>query len=152
MINVKSMRVVRKVRTKLERWHHQYVSRLFSVRGNVFSPILYNLYVSSLENNINPACKILQYADDIVIYSKNSSIDAGLSAIENGVKECSSFLSTLGLSLAVQKTKLCIFSRNNNAITKWVTNNGKRSKEHLSFKFRLIMFLFLMYKKSNFLD
>lgn len=40
-------------------------------QGSVLSPILYNLYTSmlELENNCYPINKILQYADDICIYS-----------------------------------------------------------------------------------
>lgn len=77
-------------------------------QGSVLSPLLYAIYVKDLTQTIEHPCKIIQYADDIAIYSRNPNIRLGLSQLEACVQKVIS-LDCIGLNLSSTKTKLCIF-------------------------------------------
>lgn len=85
-------------------------------QGSVLSFLLYTLYVMELEKNYPSGSKMLQYADDVCVYSNISQLTEGLNVIEQSLRNILEFLSTIGLTLSANKTQLCIFSKNNQAL------------------------------------
>lgn len=51
-------------------------------QGNVLCPLLYSIYTYQLEMIVNKDYKILQYADDICIYSMKPTVQESLNTIE----------------------------------------------------------------------
>lgn len=80
-------------------------------QGSVLNPILYAIYVMELESNISAGCKIIQYADDVVIYSNTPQIRLGINDIKSSLLNVADHLDQLGLSLAPEKTKFIIFDK-----------------------------------------
>lgn len=96
-------------------WQETFYAFRGFPQGSVLSPILYALYVSDLDKYCSSGCKILQYADDVCIYS-NYPISVNVSAIEDTLNNIIKFLKSIGLTLAAQKTQLCILSKNNHTL------------------------------------
>lgn len=81
-------------------------------QGGVLSPLLYLLYVSHIDANLHPKVKILQYADDIVIYVDIIDLDADKLILEEAVATVSNRLWKLGLEVSPGKTELVHFNKN----------------------------------------
>lgn len=79
-------------------------------QGSVLSPILYALYVSDLELCCVPGCNILEYADNVVIFSDVYPVRDGLRVIEQTASHIIATLDKIGLCMSASKSKLCIFS------------------------------------------
>ncbi|XP_076235116.1 uncharacterized protein LOC143179689 [Calliopsis andreniformis] len=80
-------------------------------QGGVLSPLLYILYISYIAKNVSPNMYTLQFADDIALYTKSSSLDYGIPSIENAIESINSNLNDLGLNLSPEKTKFVCFTR-----------------------------------------
>ena len=78
-------------------------------QGSVLSPLLYNIYVSELENTITQECQMIQYADDICIFTNNNNSDNSAHILKRSLSGIQSKLQELGLTLSLEKTKFCIF-------------------------------------------
>jgi predicted Zn-ribbon and HTH transcriptional regulator len=63
----------------------------------------------SLDKSIKAICKVLQFADDVAIYTIDTSPDEALTELENSARELSQHHIDRGLQLAPEKCKLCIF-------------------------------------------
>lgn len=83
-------------------------------QGCVLSPILYNLYTSSLHLSLNPDCQILQYADDLVLYISSPSISQASSSLQISLDSLSLWLEERGLQLSASKSTVVTFSRKRN--------------------------------------
>lgn len=80
-------------------------------QGSVLSPLLYNIYTSDLHRSLNIGCHILQYADDLCIYTAVPSIvDAGIS-MQISLNSLNHWLSAHGLQLSASKSSVVVFSR-----------------------------------------
>ncbi|XP_072377391.1 uncharacterized protein [Diabrotica undecimpunctata] len=82
-------------------------------QGSILSPILYSLYTMEIENVISLKSKIIQYADDVIIYTSNKSEDKCIENINTEFIEIQKCLDNMGLSISESKTNI-IFSRNRN--------------------------------------
>jgi hypothetical protein len=72
-------------------------------------------------------CKVLQFADDVAIYTTDTSPDEVLPTLENSSRELRQYLNDNGLQLAREKWKLCILkSKTSQTEKEWAINiNGK---------------------------
>lgn len=80
-------------------------------QGSVLSPLLYNLYTYDLEQSVASFCSILQYADDLILYVSEKSIQDASSRLNPALKYLSEWLSEHGLSLSVSKSRTVIFTK-----------------------------------------
>jgi retron-type reverse transcriptase len=55
-------------------------------QGSVLSPTLYSLYMAGLRTKISQHCKLLEYADDVAVYSVNRYSRIGVSEVEKASK------------------------------------------------------------------
>lgn len=78
-------------------------------QGSVLSPLLYNIYVSELENSCDSGCQIIQYADDIALFFSSDDLNHSKCILEKCVNKVSDSLLHLGLELSAEKTKFCKF-------------------------------------------
>ncbi|CAH0552648.1 unnamed protein product [Brassicogethes aeneus] len=81
-------------------------------QGSILSPILFNLYLRDIESAININTKILQYADDIVIYSCGMDTRLSEHFINYSLESLSLWLMERGLTLSPSKSKAILFSKN----------------------------------------
>lgn len=79
-------------------------------QGSVTSPILYSLYTYDLEDTVQPHCQILQYADDLVLYVSDKSLDEAVSQLNRALEYLTEWLTLHGLSLSASKSKVVVFS------------------------------------------
>lgn len=81
-------------------------------QGSVLSPILYNIYTYDMDNYIKTEhVNILQYADDILIYSAGWSVGNIANTLTSCLKLLNSWLDKNSLSLSVSKSSIVLFSR-----------------------------------------
>lgn len=80
-------------------------------QGSVLSPLLYNIYTSDLDQAINQHCNVLQYADDIAIYTQNKNIDQAARFINRALASLGLWLDAHGLDLSPSKCVAVVFSR-----------------------------------------
>lgn len=88
-------------------------------QGSVLSPLLYSIYVSSVEMVIpsSPQVNIIQFADDICIFNSENKTEEAVANLEKCTNDLSKWLSNKGLLLVEHKTKLCVFS--SQKVRKW---------------------------------
>lgn len=82
-------------------------------QGGVLSPLLYILYVANITDNIPKSVSISQFADDIAIFLKFSSLARGKKIIEKATKILAKNLQDLGLDLTPSKSTLIHFNNKN---------------------------------------
>ncbi len=70
---------------------------------------MYLLYVADAVKVTYPVVKILQYADDVVLYLKTSDFDLGKPLLENAVIQVSENLQKIGLKVFPGKDWICTF-------------------------------------------
>jgi hypothetical protein len=97
-------------------------------QGIVLSPLLYNIYMVSLDKRVKGLCIVLQFADSVAIYTTDTSPDEALPKLGNSARELSQYLSDIRLQLAPEKWKLCIFKNKRSQVEKeWTINiSGKK--------------------------
>nr|XP_012143817.1 PREDICTED: uncharacterized protein LOC105662849 [Megachile rotundata] len=82
-------------------------------QGSVLSPLLYNLYTIGIVEGLREmGVRILQYADDIVIFVEFERRREGKSKIEEAIRRLKENLSKIGLSIAMEKTQIVKFMSN----------------------------------------
>lgn len=79
--------------------------------GGVLSPLLYSIYALDTTNSIPNETEILQFADDIVMFVKNSSSSEATKILEKSIEVLNSNLMDIGLELSSEKTKVVYFNK-----------------------------------------
>lgn len=87
-------------------------------QGSVFSPTLYSLYMVGLEDCCDPNVRMIQYADDICIYSVDPSLMDGVKGLGRTIVAMEKFMKSSGLALSGEKTQFCVFSQGDKALKK----------------------------------
>ena len=82
-------------------------------QGGVLSPLLYILYVSDIVENLPKNIIVSQFADDIALYIKFSSVKRAKSILQNAITRIQNNLCQLGLELEPEKTVLIHFNNKN---------------------------------------
>jgi ribonuclease HI len=80
-------------------------------QGSVLSPILFNVYCSDLERKINKSCKIVQFADDLAIYTSHKNINMAERQLTDSLEILNKWLKTNHLELSPTKSNIMVFSR-----------------------------------------
>jgi hypothetical protein len=75
-------------------------------QGSILSPTVYSLYMAGLTSKINQNCKLLEYADDVAVYSFNRYSRIG---VEKSIQSIELYLKESGLEIEPKKCQLCIF-------------------------------------------
>jgi len=89
----------------------QLTSRKGTPQGSILSPILFSIYLQKILSTLHSDTQILQYADDIVVFSCLSNITLARNSLSASLEAVYSFLHMRGLDLAPHKSNVLIFSR-----------------------------------------
>lgn len=80
-------------------------------QGSVLSPLLYNIYTYDLEKALNGSVSVLQYADDLLLYTSDASLDNACNTLTYSLNLLKSWLNCNGLELSTSKSSVVVFSR-----------------------------------------
>lgn len=78
-------------------------------QGSVLSPLLYSLYTSDLDHSL--PCTCLQYADDIALYVRTSSLEDARANLSAALGILDEWLFDHGLALSSSKSNCIVFSK-----------------------------------------
>ena len=81
-----------------------------TVQGSVLGPILFNLFIRQLLDNVGPIC----FADDGYYISINKSKTEAISNLESKLKRATDWLTDSGMKVNVTKTEFTIFHKSFN--------------------------------------
>lgn len=104
-------------------------------QGSVLSPILYNIYTYDLEASFNNPVSILQYADDLLIYLSNHSIQNSCLALSLALLDLKSWMDQNGLDLSLSKSAVVLFTRKKSPqpLTVFYNNNPLPVKKEFKY-------------------
>lgn len=88
-------------------------------QGGVLSPLLFNLTLRNIRQHLPQEVRLLQFADDIIIYQRTSNINEALANLEIAAEILNGNLGILGLKLAPEKSQLCIFDQKPDNDKQW---------------------------------
>jgi len=80
-------------------------------QDSVLNPLLFNLYVKDILKNIPYNCKVVQFADDIVIFCQDKSLNKICSSLSKAFNRMNSWFLSINLELSVPKSQFIIFNR-----------------------------------------
>jgi ribonuclease HI len=80
-------------------------------QGGVLSPLLYIVYVRSLDLHIRRRLRTIQFADDALFHFSHHDMSASRKIIKETVDDLSLFFASRGLQLNASKTVVLVFSR-----------------------------------------
>lgn len=73
------------------------------MRGGVLSPLFFNFALRKIARILPQGVRILQFADDILLYVRFSDINEAQAILEQAVERLTPCLSSLGFSLTPRK-------------------------------------------------
>ncbi|XP_026471724.1 uncharacterized protein LOC113376008 [Ctenocephalides felis] len=99
-------------------------------QGGILSPLLYALYAYDLEKIWVPGTKILQYADDVVIYVERKTLKDALEIMTNNIDLYNLWLSKNGLTLSEEKSTIDYGS--------WIFSNSRKIQDLDKIQYRCL--------------
>lgn len=81
-------------------------------QGSILGPILYSIYTTIIESYVtNDDIEVLQFADDIVIYTSSKCLVTAAEKIQNSLYKIEEVFNKLNMKPSTQKTQLISFTR-----------------------------------------
>ena len=85
--------------------------------GTILGPLLFNLFINTMQFNIAQPCELVQYADDTFLFSAGTELNDAISNLHMNIENLVTFFESHKLNLNENKPEFIVFS--------------KRSKNHL---------------------
>ena len=79
-------------------------------QGTVLGPLLFNIYIKDITKYISEECRIIQYADDCLIYSANPKPDIAFENLQICLEKLENYFRSNQLTLNATKTEFIRFS------------------------------------------
>ncbi|XP_071572505.1 uncharacterized protein [Temnothorax nylanderi] len=79
-------------------------------QGSVLSPTLFNIYLRKIAKLLHSRTKLLQFADDIVIYATATNLRKAIDSLQKSLEQIQKYFRDRGLEISPTKTQLMIFS------------------------------------------
>lgn len=117
-----------------------YVCNKGLPQGAILSPLLYTIYTKELNDLIDHNTFLLQYADDIVLYTSGSSLSIIRNRINSKLKKLEKVLDRLKLEISIEKSQAVIFSRHKITESPLITFKHKTIKIGSKVKFLGVYF------------
>ena len=74
-------------------------------QGTVLGPIIFNLYNNDLNKQIDKTCKIVQYADDTLLFCENNDPQKAIKALEANCSLLSNYFLEYSFQLDAKKNR-----------------------------------------------
>jgi len=85
------------------------ITRKGTPQGSILSPILFNFYLRKIASTLHSDTSILQYADDVVLFSSLQNVSSSRDSLIKSLESLHAYLRSRGLDLAPHKSKGVIF-------------------------------------------
>ena len=79
--------------------------------GTVLGPLLFILYVNSIQNSIQKPCELVQYADDTFLFVCNECLKTAISQLETNSANLVVYFERQRLNLIESKTGFIVFCK-----------------------------------------
>jgi ribonuclease HI len=109
-------------------------------QGSALSPFSYSFYTSEVDRCLPENCSLLQYADDLAVYSSNSHSQIAIRRIQVACNNLNNFFAKIGLSVSEKKSEIMIFSRKHSDPEAQITLNGTPLKLSNTFRYLGVVF------------
>ena len=86
-------------------------------QGSILSPLLFNIYISEINDHTTNDCRIISFADDILVYKSDQECINIKNAFTNAAINIEEWLHTLDLSISFNKSRFIIFSKNSRPVS-----------------------------------
>ena len=80
-------------------------------QGTVLAPLLFNLYINDMATRVDNETELIQYADDTVILTFDTSIDKSKIKLEQNANKLIRFFHDHHLTVNTSKTEFMIFGK-----------------------------------------
>ena len=112
-------------------------------QGTILGPLLFNLYVNSMQSAIQEPCDLVQYADDTFLFVSNECLNTAVSQLETNAANLVDYFERHRLNLNESKAEFIVFcKRSRNNSTKNLTFRVRNHMtKHSSFVKYLEMYL-----------
>ena len=80
-------------------------------QGTVLGPLLFNIYVNSMQNEIERPTQLLQYADDTFLFAAADKAETSIKQLEASVENLLKFFQAHRLNINASKTEFIVFSK-----------------------------------------
>lgn len=80
-------------------------------QGSALSPILFNIYTMDLHELGDDSISIIQYADDICLYSVQDTFEEAITALDHSMQCLNNWLRDNNFSLSAEKSAVVVFTR-----------------------------------------
>ncbi|XP_018397608.1 PREDICTED: uncharacterized protein LOC108775675 [Cyphomyrmex costatus] len=80
-------------------------------QGSTLSPLLFDIYLKDINQHLHPGSHLLQYADDVVLYSSHRDPAVAMESIQNSLNNIYNYLKFRNLEVSPHKSKWIAFSR-----------------------------------------
>lgn len=112
------------------------IANLGLAQGSPLSPLLYNIYTSKLTEQMELGVKVLQYADDVIIYRRIAKLNLKEPTFQNTITRCIEWFRKHNLEINPNKCHYMIFSkRKQNTINQNINISGIRIQPSKTVKF-----------------
>ena len=109
-------------------------------QGSSLSPLLYNFYISDIDDCLSEGCNLRQLADDAVV-SVTATRDADLQVpLQSTLDNLTLWARKLGIDFSPEKTELVVFSKKHNAAELNLSLSGENIRQSSSFKYLGVWF------------
>ena len=108
-------------------------------QGLPSSPASFNLAIAKIQNCLEDEVKSLQFADDIIIYYSDKNVNKIEEKLNHTLKNLEKFMTEIGLSFSLEKSKTIVFSRKHQDITMNINLGDYQIEQVQSFKYVGVM-------------
>jgi ribonuclease HI len=109
-------------------------------QGSALSPFSYSFYTAEVDLNLPNECSLLQYADDLAVYSSGRQLNRVCRTIQTACAYLNNFFRNRGLQISETKSELVLFSRKHSNPPVNVSLNGRLLPVEPTFKYLGVVF------------
>lgn len=80
-------------------------------QGSILSPLLFICYTYDIDKYLPGDCRILQYADDLILYNSSLVYNTTVNVLSQTILSLNKYLNRNSLNISFAKSSVCVFTR-----------------------------------------